>query len=672
MNGVAYNIDKVQKGKAELIDSANFPPHCLLSQSVVSKCADYLDFLCKQRPDINSRQFHVTISVAGDELNKEQLKEVAHEYMEAMGYASQPYLVFFHRDTDNNHIHIVSTRVRLDKSLVPDGNERRKSLQTIKRICQEKGYTPLVTKKEEAAHAIEEVLNWKFKHEGAICTILALYGLEGRDDEKDPSKLNVYSGNRKVGVIEKELIQECIKAYRAGIGANNRKLPSADRPEMFRRKNVLFNKLNEYASKGFSLEEIMEFKEFRKMGFRLDYKATVDSKQQVHHQWTVTDFVSKTRFDGADVGIPIETLLRGPEYLQSAAHFQELINQVLEEEGPQCTWSTMQARLAAMNTNLKKASNAVSYSVDDKFFRYIDREQVKQLLYWERVASARKHKIHNPEEARVLAALHSVKLMDIIPNKFEPVDDIAYQQLLDELRGRFQTFLQAREQVLALQAKQEQAPDKKLSQQESNHLKVMKDTMDKLFDASKEEAIVKDGDRYFFYTSSVGLVELSEVVAQKLSDTELAALRRPVIDLAVLNRSQGRWLRYINQIIEEGGSVGIEQSQRKSGQERAQELEAAYVEAREAKKQEWKLKKEAMEARKRGYSGPKAGSVRASSKNSEDEGSPLMRNAMRPTYLRAILQICHDLQHAVGGGVAVTGSGRKRKRKRGEDDDEDE
>ena len=277
----------------------------------------------------------------------------------------------------------------------------------------------------------------------------------------------------------------------------------------------------------------------------------------------------------------------------------------------------MQARLAAMNTNLKKASNAVSYSVDDKFFRYIDREQVKQLLYWERVASARKHKIHNPEEARVLAALHSVKLMDIIPNKFEPVDDIAYQQLLDELRGRFQSFLQAREQVLALQAKQEQAPDKKLSQQESNHLKVMKDTMDKLFDASKEEAIVKDGDRYFFYTSSVGLVELSEVVAQKLSDAELAALRRPVIDLAVLNRSQGRWLRYINQIIEEGGSVGIEQSQRKSGQERAQELEAAYVEAREAKsrsgnskKRPWKLVSGVIPDRKREVFGHRRKTVR--------------------------------------------------------------
>ena len=49
-----------------------------------------------------------------------------------------------------------------------------------------------------------------------------------------------------------------------------------------------------------------------------------------------------------------------------------------------------------------------------------------------------------------------------------------------------------------------------------------------------------------------------------------------------------------------------------------------------------------------------------------------MRNAMRPTYLRAILQICHDLQHAVGGGVAVTGSGRKRKRKRGDDEDDEE
>ena len=78
-----------------------------------------------------------------------------------------------------------------------------------------------------------------------------------------------------------------------------------------------------------------------------------------------------------------------------------------------------------------------------------------------------------------------------------------------------------------------------------------------------------------------------------------------------------------------------------------------------------------MEARRRSYTGPKPGSVRAAGKKEAEGGSPLMRNAMRPTFLDAILKVCHDMRHISGGGVAVTG-GRSRKRKRGDEDDDDD
>lgn len=197
--------------------------------------------------------------------------------------------------------------------------------------------------------------------------------------------------------------------------------------------------------------------------------------------------------------------------------------------------------------------------------------------------------------------------------------------------------------------------------------------MNQKFSEGEKEAIIRDGERYFFYTQSVGIVNLDDIVGRKLTDEELRALRRPIIDLAVITRSQGKWLRYINQIIEEGGSIGIEKEQGISGHERAEALRDAYQKEREAKQQEWELKKAAMEARRRSYTGPKPGSVRPSLNRDRSGGSPLMESMMRPSFLQAILQVCHDIQRATrGGGVAVTGSGRKRKRKRGDDDDDDE
>ena len=46
-----------------------------------------------------------------DKLTDEQLRKIACEYMERMGYGKQPYIVFKHKDISREHLHIVSLRV---------------------------------------------------------------------------------------------------------------------------------------------------------------------------------------------------------------------------------------------------------------------------------------------------------------------------------------------------------------------------------------------------------------------------------------------------------------------------------------------------------------------------------------------------------------------------------
>ena len=53
--------------------------------------------------------FHASLNPSPeDRLTDEQLRKIACEYMERMGYGEQPYIVFKHKDISREHLHIVS------------------------------------------------------------------------------------------------------------------------------------------------------------------------------------------------------------------------------------------------------------------------------------------------------------------------------------------------------------------------------------------------------------------------------------------------------------------------------------------------------------------------------------------------------------------------------------
>ena len=72
--------------------------------------------------------FHCSLNPHPDEkLSDERLTQIAKEYMEALGYGNQPYIVFKHNDIAREHIHIVSLRVDFDGNKINDKFDGRRS-----------------------------------------------------------------------------------------------------------------------------------------------------------------------------------------------------------------------------------------------------------------------------------------------------------------------------------------------------------------------------------------------------------------------------------------------------------------------------------------------------------------------------------------------------------------
>lgn len=138
---VYYNETKVEKGEAERLAVRNYEGiDTPLDQLRLGVIAAQLE----DRADLNDRvkkpTFHVSLSLAQDEKPEaDELIALADRYMDGMGYAKQPYVVYQHFDTDHSHIHIVSVRIDENARKIPDNYERERSNKLRKQIEQEFG-----------------------------------------------------------------------------------------------------------------------------------------------------------------------------------------------------------------------------------------------------------------------------------------------------------------------------------------------------------------------------------------------------------------------------------------------------------------------------------------------------------------------------------------------------
>ena len=193
---LGYNFKKVEKGEASILLAAELYQDREGRYTMEDVLAD-MEALIPKKCRTKKTVFHCSLNPHPDEkLSDEQLVQVAREYMEALGYGNQPYIVFKHSDIAREHIHIVSLRVDSRGQKINDKFEKRRSKQITDALEKRFGLIPSskvsdkeevetpkvdISKgniKEQVASALRMVLkHYKFCSLGELNAILSKYNL---------------------------------------------------------------------------------------------------------------------------------------------------------------------------------------------------------------------------------------------------------------------------------------------------------------------------------------------------------------------------------------------------------------------------------------------------------------------------------------------------------------
>lgn len=126
-----YNKEKVDRDEAEVLYwQKMLEPFDRYGRLDVDACmASFRPYLEANKRTHNT-VFHVSLNPSPeDKLTDGQLRDIAQEYMERMGYGNQPYIVFKHKDIDRYHLHIVSLRIDENGRKLPHDLEARRSMK---------------------------------------------------------------------------------------------------------------------------------------------------------------------------------------------------------------------------------------------------------------------------------------------------------------------------------------------------------------------------------------------------------------------------------------------------------------------------------------------------------------------------------------------------------------
>ena len=299
-HGVQYNDKKVEKGAGELMLMKNFPSFINESSSQ-EEVRNYLKSISKNEK-VKKPQFHAVISTKFQQHSKEELTKVAEDFMQEMGYGNQPFIVIFHNDTENNHVHIISTRV--DKSTgkkLNDSYEKLKAQKALTDVMER-----IYGKNNE--EIISKLLSYNISSLKQLEILMERNGFKLAKNKNDKNALDIL----KNGVREKT------------INGNQLVFSNVKNDNRTKQIKAILNKYKEvYSNKVFKVEDrrhlekmLPEEKQKENWKPKIEFESELQKKLRevfgidvvFHHKdelrpfgYTLIDHKSETIYKGSDI-----------------------------------------------------------------------------------------------------------------------------------------------------------------------------------------------------------------------------------------------------------------------------------------------------------------------------------------------------------------------------------
>jgi hypothetical protein len=131
-NSIFYNEEKVAQGKAiELMPFKTVVPTNLIKNKI-----EMMEIYSSKNENVKNNSTHIVLSFTAEDQQKNvDFRTLAQDYLNELGYGQQPAYIYYHNDTANPHIHVVTTPIKADGQKISDqyiflkSNNIRKKLE---------------------------------------------------------------------------------------------------------------------------------------------------------------------------------------------------------------------------------------------------------------------------------------------------------------------------------------------------------------------------------------------------------------------------------------------------------------------------------------------------------------------------------------------------------------